>query len=359
VLNNVDDMLYFGVSDVEVKLFLECLQQRFNLELLGQAHWCLATRINQLSNYDIELDQSRYSQSIVKKYLETAGTKKVVTVHSTPLPSDFIPSVVDCSVDESLSQQLAVEYNIDYASCIGSLIYLGMTRVDIIFAVNKLAKFTHKPGKIHFEALIHLLRYLRDHSHVGIHFYSDISTAPITHTLTAGKIKSNHPFYGFSDSSWNDDVDHGHSMGCYLMMYMGGIMDHSSNLLDPVALSSAEAEYNEGCLAFMAASHLRVILAELEGVKEADLKPMIIFFDSNSAIAMGKSYKDTKHTRQIMRRYHYVREGISSNRFIMEWLRTGIQMADIGTKNNPGPRHVELLNLIQVKLGNLAKIQEG
>jgi hypothetical protein len=25
---------------------------------------------------------------------------------------------------------------------------------------------------------------------------------------------------------------------------------------DPVALSSAEAEYNEGCVAFMAASHL-------------------------------------------------------------------------------------------------------
>jgi len=29
---------------------------------------------------------------------------------------------------------------------------------------------------------------------------------------------------------------------------------------DPVALSSAEAEYNEGCVAFMAASHLRMLL---------------------------------------------------------------------------------------------------
>jgi hypothetical protein len=359
VLNYVDDMLYFGTCDSEVKMFEERLQQRFNLELLGQAHWYLATRISQLSNFDIELDQSRYCQSIVKKYLETAGTKKVLTVHSTPLPSDFIPSVADCSVNETSSQQLAVEYNIDYASCIGSLIYLGMTRVDIIFAVNKLAKFTHKPGKIHFNALIHLLRYLRDHSSVGIRFYSDVSTAPIIQTLASENIKPNHPFYGFSDSSWNDDVDHGRSTGCYLMFYMGGVVDHSSNLPDPVALSSAEAEYNEGCLAFMAASHLRMILAELEGIEETDLKPTIIFFDSNSAIAMGKSYKDTKHTRHIMRRYHYVREGISSNRFIMEWLRTNVQLADIGTKNNPGPRHAELLNLIHVKLGNLTKIQEG
>jgi len=55
--------------------------------------------------------------------------------------------VADCSVNETSSQQLAVEYNIDYASCIGSLIYLGMTRVDIIFAVNKLAKFTINQAK--------------------------------------------------------------------------------------------------------------------------------------------------------------------------------------------------------------------
>jgi hypothetical protein len=75
--------------------------------------------------------------------------------------------MADCGVDETSSKQLAIEYNIDYASCVGSLIYLGMTRVDILYAVNKLAKFTHKPGKVHFEAMIHLLRYLRDHSQVS------------------------------------------------------------------------------------------------------------------------------------------------------------------------------------------------
>ena len=46
---------------------------------------------------------------------------------------------------------------------------------------------------------------------------------------------------------------------------MGGVVDHSSNLPNPVALSLAEAEYNEGCLAMMATSHLRMLLAELEG----------------------------------------------------------------------------------------------
>ena len=110
----------------------------------------------------------------------------------------------------------------------------------------------------------------------------------------------------------------------------------------------------------MASSHLRMFLAELEGIEESDLPPTAMYFDSKSAIAMGESYKDTKHTRHIMRRYHYVREGILSNRFIMAWISTAMQFADIGTKNNPGPRHQTLLNLLHVKIGNLlTQIQEG
>jgi hypothetical protein len=87
LLNYVDDMLYFGTDSGEVLWFEQSLKGRFNLELMGQAHWYLATRINQLSNFDIKLDQSRYCQSLIKKYLDTAGTKRDVTTHTTPLPS--------------------------------------------------------------------------------------------------------------------------------------------------------------------------------------------------------------------------------------------------------------------------------
>lgn len=76
VLNYVDDMLYFGTNEEEVKWFEEQLKKPFNLKLLGQAHWYLATRINQSANYDIELDQSRYCLTTIKKYLDSAGTKK-------------------------------------------------------------------------------------------------------------------------------------------------------------------------------------------------------------------------------------------------------------------------------------------
>lgn len=242
LLNYIDDMLYYGTTEAIVKQFKEQLQQRFNVEFLGQAHWYLATRINQLSNFDIEIDQSRYCMAIIKKYLETAGAKKVPNQHSTPLALDFVPTSEDCSVDENASKLLEQEYNFEYASCIGSLIYLAMTRCDITFAVNKLAKFSERPGKKHFEAILHVLRYLRDNTFIGLKFYSNASEAPITHMLHEAGIQQDHPFYTFSDSSWNDDVDSGRSTGCFLIVYMGGIVDHSSNLPVPVALSSAEAE---------------------------------------------------------------------------------------------------------------------
>jgi hypothetical protein len=52
-------MLYYGNVPTKEKEFEEQLGKLFNLELLGQAHWYLGTRIHQLANFDIELDQNR------------------------------------------------------------------------------------------------------------------------------------------------------------------------------------------------------------------------------------------------------------------------------------------------------------
>jgi hypothetical protein len=146
-LNYVDDMLYYGNSDDLLLTFETQLSEQFNLETKGQAHWYLATRITQLASYDIILDQTRYCSSIIKKYLDSVGCKNVSRKHTIPLPCDFVPTSEDCSETEEKAAILMDEYKLDYASCIGSLIYLSQTRPDIIFAVNKLARYMRKPGK--------------------------------------------------------------------------------------------------------------------------------------------------------------------------------------------------------------------
>jgi hypothetical protein len=66
LLNYVDDMLYYGTSLSKLQDFEKQLGERFQLELLGNAHWYLGSRINQLKNFDIELDQSRYCRPLLK-----------------------------------------------------------------------------------------------------------------------------------------------------------------------------------------------------------------------------------------------------------------------------------------------------
>lgn len=109
-------MLYHGTNAGKLAEFKEQLKAWFNLKTMGQAHWYHGTGINQLSNYDIELDQIRYCSAVVKKYLDAMGAPKVTRHHETPLTLDFVPTADDCSATEEEANQLSASYNNDYAS---------------------------------------------------------------------------------------------------------------------------------------------------------------------------------------------------------------------------------------------------
>ncbi len=114
-----------------------------------------------------------------------------------------------------------------------------------------------------------------------------------------------------------------------MIIYMGGLVEHSSNMPDPAALSSAEAEYNEACLACMPTAHLKQFLADLELPFTDDKKskkPIQIFIDNRSAVDMGARFKDTQRTRHMMRRYHYVREGVESSQHALIWITNSAQI---------------------------------
>ena len=112
--------------------------------------------ISQLKDHSISVDQARYATSVVAKYLDTSTVKVSKKFYKTTLPDDMIFTKEDVSTSDEQIVMLAREYNIHFRVCIGSLIYLLSTRVDLSFAVHTLAKFSSNPGKIHFEGLVHL-----------------------------------------------------------------------------------------------------------------------------------------------------------------------------------------------------------
>ena len=70
--------------------------------------------------------------------------------HKTTFPADMIFKKGDTYTSDEQVEKLTREFNIRYRACIGSLIYLLSTRVELSFSVHKLAKFSANPGKVHF-----------------------------------------------------------------------------------------------------------------------------------------------------------------------------------------------------------------
>jgi hypothetical protein len=61
VLNAVDDQLYFATNQNLKNWFEQAATQHFDVQMMGQAVWYLQSRITQLADFSIILDQSRYA----------------------------------------------------------------------------------------------------------------------------------------------------------------------------------------------------------------------------------------------------------------------------------------------------------
>ena len=145
----------------------------------------------------------------------------------------------DTSTSDEQVDNLTREFNIHCRACIGSLIYLLSTRVDLSFAVHKLAKFSANPGKVHFEGLVHLFRYIMDNKTLVLKYYAYMNDAPVSDILRQAKIKTDNHLIYFSDSSWKYYPDTGRSTVAYIIFYQGGPIDHGTHVKVPVSQSSA------------------------------------------------------------------------------------------------------------------------
>ena len=105
-------------------------------------------------------------------------------------PSGMIFTKAYAYTSDQQVEKSTGEFNMKQIACIGSLIYLLSTRVDLSYAVHKLAEFSSKSGKVHFEGLVHLFRYIRENKNLGLKYYADINDAPLSNLLRQAIIKT-------------------------------------------------------------------------------------------------------------------------------------------------------------------------
>ena len=67
---------------------------------------------------------------------------------------------------------------------------------------------------------------------------------------------------------------------------------------------------------------------------------------------MAKNVKDTKHTRHILRRMNFVRNGEKGKMHKIDWCEGDLKLADIGTKNVSETELTPRMKYIMVRLEN-------
>ena len=101
MINAVDDQLYYSTSDEMRKVFGRDVCNKYDVDMMGQAHWYLQSRITQHTNYDVTIAQSRYIALMCSRFMPNIGieniTESEMLKYAAPLPTEFVASKADNS----------------------------------------------------------------------------------------------------------------------------------------------------------------------------------------------------------------------------------------------------------------------
>jgi hypothetical protein len=219
--------------------------------------------------------------------------------------------------------------NWNYASVVGMLLYLaGNTRPDIAFAVHQAARFSHKPMKVHEDAVKRIVRYLIGTKDEGLCFGTDSSL-----NLEA---YADADFAGLWGVEQPNDATCVKSRTGYLIRLGGCPLVWKSKLQTLIAVSTMEAEYIALSMCMRELLPLKRLLKEINGVFEFDLEGALakstVFEDNASAVQLATMPKMTPRSKHIALHYHFFREHITKGEVDVQHVSTDLQIADILTK---------------------------
>ena len=155
-----------------------------------------------------------------------------------------------------------------------------------------------------------------------------------------------------SPSDWGGNEDDSRSTSGYAFTFGSEVFSWASVKQQSVALSTAEAEYVSASKATAQAIWLKFILKDF-GELQVEATPLLC--DNTSVIAMTKNSVFHQRTKNIKRRYYFIREALQDNTIKLIYCSTEDQIADIFTKVLPNER----FNYIRGLLGLTPRSLEG
>jgi len=312
----VDDLIISGPDVQDIRMFKSEMKKKFSMSDLGFLSYYLGIEVKQDGN-GITLCQSSYAAKI----LEGAGMRNCNSCE-TPM---------ECRLKLSKLKSGDPINPTEYRSIIGSLRYIVNTRPDLAFAVGVVSRYMEAPGKEHWAAVKHILRYLKGTMGYGCKYERGAELKPI--------------LVGYSDSDYAGDPEDRKSTTGIGYFLGSSLVTWASQKQRIVALSSCEAEYVAAAAAACQGIWLNRLIADMLGTKEMTVK---LLMDNMSAIVLSKNPVHHDRSKHIDTRYHFLRECIEEGKVEVDHVGTAEQLADLFTKSLGRVKFVELRSALGV-----------
>ena len=230
----------------------------------------------------------------INTLLERAGMTDCNPV-STPCQAGIVWTKRDCP-----QQQESAANCTQYRALVALANFIAnWTRPDITFTVNKLCKYMANPGPAHWQALKHLLRYLKGTSHVGLCYdFSNKDTVVASQSVQG--------LHGFTDASYADCPDTSKSTIGYAFFYGGAILSWFSKLHTFVTTCTNHSEYAALTQGAKEAQWLVYLFEQLES--QVKHTPVPIFVDNSGVISLVFNPVDHQSNKHIRLHCHFARE---------------------------------------------------
>jgi hypothetical protein len=309
LITYVDDVLYFSNDERRMEALIDQLADpngKARVFEKDDADWFIGIRIDQdLEKGTIKLTQTAFINALLENNkMGFNGT----ACKSVDTPCSCSKDVNADSCPEGAISEEFKRRQSGYRSVVGAVLYLWKCcRPDITFAINRLGRYASNPGEAHFKEMIHLLKYLKGTSDLGLTYYRDYK--PDFH-VSSTSIKGKKKFdllrpLGYADADWAADQSNRRSCSGFCITWMGAAVLYGCSVQQCVALSTTEAEIIALSRATQEVVSARKVMADLD-VPDED--PTFLFCDNRGAIALTRNNRFHKRTKHIDLRYFYCRD---------------------------------------------------
>ena len=142
----------------------------------------------------------------------------------------------------------------------------------------------------------------------------------------------------YCDTSFRMDRDDSKSQSSWVFTLNGGGVTWKSSKQDTVAFSTCESKYISASEASKEATWIRNFIGDL-GVVSSNEDPIEILCDNEGAVNLTKEPRDHGRSRNIKRKYHYIRNAMEEVEIVVKRISSGENPVEPFTKGLAHNRH--------------------